>query len=238
MKKKVLAVILARGGSKGIPHKNLIDLNGKPLLYYAISEAKKSLLIDHIVVSSDSNKILEYAKSQKVLTIKRPARLATDTTISEESLKHAVEKVLSKNIIVDYVLLLQPTSPLRKTTHITESIKKILSEPKMNSLVSLCKSPKNHCLYKKIDRNGFVQPIFNKLEKSLYPSSRQNIKNIYYINGAIYIVKKECFLKTGSLYNDKMGYYLMDRTSSMDIDEPLDLGIANYLLNKEIECQK
>jgi len=233
MIKKVLAVILARGGSKGILDKNLSNLNGKPLLYFTISEAKKSSFISNIILSSDSDKIIEYAHSQNIQTLKRSSVLSSDTTTSEDSLLDAVKKSIDDGLKFDYILLLQPTSPFRKVFHINESIEKIFSDPEINSLVSICKSNINPNLFKKIVGNNYIQPILKGLKKQSYPHARQNFNNVYYINGAIYIVKKDFFLKTGSLYDKKNGYYLMNEISSIDIDEPLDLELANYLLQKK-----
>lgn len=238
MNKKIIAIILARGGSKGIHKKNLANLNGKPLLYYTISEAKKSTFITDIVLSSDNDEIISYAESQHIPTIKRPKDLSLDRSTSEESLYDAVKKSISIGLKFDYILLLQPTSPFRTATHINEAIKKIILEKNMNCLVSICKSEVNPYLLKIIDSSGFLSPLINNLPKIKYPNSRQSASNNYYLNGAIYLVKKEYFLNKVSFYDKQTGYYLMDKISSIDIDEPLDLEFANYLLQKGIECRK
>jgi len=131
---KYLAIIPARGGSKRLPNKNILNLSGKPLIAWSIEAALKSEYIDDIVVTSDSDKILEIARNYDVITIKRPYYLASDTANSIDVIKHVIENVDGK---YDYLVLLQPTSPLRNEKHIDEAIE-LLDIKKADAIISVC----------------------------------------------------------------------------------------------------
>jgi len=122
MTNKVLAVIPARGGSKGIPRKNIIEFYGKPLIAWTIESSINSPYITKTIVSSDDYEILNIAKAYQADTIKRPDNLATDFTTSEPVVKHAIDKLRSKGLDFDYITLLQPTSPLRDVSDINNAI--------------------------------------------------------------------------------------------------------------------
>ena len=131
---KYLAIIPARGGSKRLPNKNILDLNGKPLIAWSIEAAKKSQKIDDIIVTSDSEKILDIAKQYNVKIIKRPDFLASDTATTFDAIKHAIETLDDK---YEYIVLLQPTSPLRNEKHINESIE-LLEKKNADAVISVC----------------------------------------------------------------------------------------------------
>ncbi|MFA5276467.1 MAG: acylneuraminate cytidylyltransferase family protein, partial [Candidatus Omnitrophota bacterium] len=135
-KNRIIAIIPARGGSKGIPGKNIIDFAGKPLLAWSILQAKSSKMISEVYVTSDSRQILEIAEKYGARPILRPKNIASDTASSESALLHTLNQIKGK---VDYIVFLQPTAPLRKTNDIDNAIKKIISE-KTDSLLSLTKA--------------------------------------------------------------------------------------------------
>ena len=120
-KKKYIAVILARGGSKRLPRKNLKKLNGKPLIVHSIMSALKCKYIDEIIVSSDDKKILRLSKKYGVKVVERPKYLSSDKAKSSDALRHAIKN----NLTFDYVILLQPTSPLRNEKHISAAIRNL-----------------------------------------------------------------------------------------------------------------
>ena len=138
-KKKYLGVILARGGSKRVPRKNLRNLNGKPLVVHTILSALKCHYLDEVIVSSDDRKILEISKKYGAKIIKRPKSLAKDKTKSSDALKHVLEKTLN----FDFVVLLQPTSPLRNEKHIFEAIN-LLEKKKQMLLLVFAKQHTTH----------------------------------------------------------------------------------------------
>ena len=138
--KKILCLIIARGRSKRIKNKNMCIINGKPLIYWTLKEAKKSKYIDAVCINSDSNKILNYCKKENIkIAIKRPLKLSLDKSDKWETVKFTYNYLKTRGIIYDYILLLQPTSPLRKVQHIDECIKKV-SNNKIDGLISVCKT--------------------------------------------------------------------------------------------------
>ncbi|AQS93263.1 acylneuraminate cytidylyltransferase [Polaribacter sp. BM10] len=215
---KVLAIIPARGGSKGIPMKNIINFKGKPLIQWTIDAALQSNYITDTLVSSDSDEILEVAKKNKdVLLLKRPNYLAEDSTRTEPVLKHAINSLQNKKY--DYIILLQPTSPLRDSKDIDASFKKI-EKQNADSLISVCNV--EHHPYKtfKLDKNGFLKGIIN----NDFPfSPRQILPETFRANGAIYIIKTKKFLEKELLITDNTLDYQMSKQKSLDIDTKEDL---------------
>lgn len=215
---KVVAIIPARGGSKGILKKNLINFLGKPLIQWSIEAALKSKFITDVVVSSDDDEIIEEAKRNKnVITLKRPKELAEDNSRTEPVLLHALENLKDKKY--DYLILLQPTSPLRTFDDINLAFNK-LKESKANSLISV--SDIEHHPYKsfKINKKGFLQGIIN----NDFPfSPRQELPKTYRANGAIYIIKVKEFLLSEKLLTSSTTYFEMSKDNSLDIDTLEDI---------------
>ncbi len=215
---KVLAIIPARGGSKGIPNKNLIPFLGKPLLQWSVEAALGSDFITDIVVSSDNKAILEQAaKNEEVILINRPKELATDTSRVEPVMMHALEEMNKEKY--DLLVLLQPTSPLRTSEDIDGAFKHFF-DTKASSLISVC-TPEHHP-YKafKVNEKGYLEGIIN----NDFPfSPRQILPKVYRANGAIYIVNVEDFVKKGSLLTDASVYFEMTNEKSVDIDTMDDL---------------
>ncbi|ECR3050548.1 acylneuraminate cytidylyltransferase family protein [Campylobacter coli] len=215
MKNKILAIIPARGGSKGIKNKNLVLLGDKPLIYYTIKAALDAKSISKIVVSSDSNEILNYAKNQNVDTLKRPNELALDGTTSDKVILHTLE------FYKDYenVILLQPTSPLRTSGHIDKAFE-IFKNTNANSLISVCEYDNKILKAFMCDEKGNLKGICN----DNYPfMPRQKLPKTYISNGAIYILKTKDFLQNPSFLQSNTKHFLMDEISSLDIDSLEDL---------------
>ncbi|MCR6573847.1 acylneuraminate cytidylyltransferase family protein [Campylobacter insulaenigrae] len=210
-----LAIIPARGGSKGIKNKNLTLLRGKPLLYYTIKAAKESKYIDKIVLSSDNDDILSYGKSQGIEILKRPEELALDDTTSDQVVFHTLANY--KNY--ESAILLQPTSPLRTNKHIDEAFC-IFTDENTNALISVCEYDNKILKAFVCDENGNLKGVCN----DNYPfMPRQKLPKTYMSNGAIYIIKTKEFLNNLSFLQDTTKYYLMDYISSIDIDNMEDL---------------
>ena len=215
---KVIAIIPARGGSKGIPRKNLINFKGKPLIQWSIEAASQSKYITDVIVSSDDDEILQYAsKTQNLIIIKRPKNLAQDNSRTEPVLSHALASLKNNNY--DYLILLQPTSPLRTSEDIDFAFEK-LQNSEATSLISVCEL--EHHPYKsfKVDEKGYLQGVINN-NYPFYP--RQELPKTYRANGAIYIIKVNDFLKKKSLLADKTTHFEMTIESSLDIDNLEDL---------------
>ena len=227
--KRVLAIIPARGGSKGIPRKNIKDLNGKPLIAYTIEEAKKSKYIDKILVSTEDEEIAEISKKYNLeVPFLRPKELAEDNTPGIDPILYTVQCFHENKCDFDYVVCLQCTSPFRKIEQIDEAIEKLIAQ-NAHSIVSVCESEVNPYWMKNIE-NGLMKDF---LEGSAFYSRRQDIPKIYRLNGAIYISKTENLLKNKNWYTEKTLAYVMDKKSSIDIDEMIDFKFAEFLMRED-----
>ncbi|MEJ8552660.1 acylneuraminate cytidylyltransferase family protein [Tepidibacter sp. Z1-5] len=217
--KTFLGIIPARGGSKGIPRKNIVNINGKPLIQYTIDESKNSKYLDRIVVSTDDDEIADISKKCGAeVPVLRPKELATDKAKTIDAVIYTIEKLKNHNSEYDYVVLLQPTQPLKKSWHIDEAIVKIVDSDR-ESLVSISKAKEHPILMRTLEDNGEVK----KLIKVNSTIRRQDFPLVYKVNGAIYINKiNDNFTKDISLNDNKLAY-IMDEKYDLDIDEPIDL---------------
>ncbi|WP_026803574.1 acylneuraminate cytidylyltransferase family protein [Aliarcobacter lanthieri] len=227
MTKKVLAIIPARGGSKGLPKKNIIDLAGKPLIAWTIEASLSSKYITKTIVSSDSDEILEVSKQYGSFILKRPIEFASDTSSSEVVVKHAMESMEEK---FDYVILLQPTSPLRDTKDIDSAFEKFFSLD-ATALISVCEYDNKILKAFKENEFGYIEGISN----NKYPfMRRQDLPKTYMSNGAIYIIKVDEFLENNSFFTDKTISFIMDEIKSLDIDTKEDLDKVNKYIIENI----
>ncbi|MCG3717785.1 cytidylyltransferase domain-containing protein [Aliarcobacter butzleri] len=227
MTKKVLAIIPARGGSKGLPKKNIIDLAGKPLIAWTIETSLSSKYITKTIVSSDSDEILEVSKQYGSFILKRPIEFASDTSSSEVVVKHAMESMEEK---FDYVILLQPTSPLRDTKDIDSAFEKFFSLD-ATALISVCEYDNKILKAFKENEFGYIEGISN----NKYPfMRRQDLPKTYMSNGAIYIIKVDKFLENNSFFTDKTISFIMDEIKSLDIDTKEDLDKVNKYIIENI----
>jgi CMP-N-acetylneuraminic acid synthetase len=230
---KILGIIPARGGSKGIPRKNMRVLAGKPLLSWTAEAALESKL-DRIILSSEDEEILNFARGKGVeVPFVRPRELAGDDTPSLDVVMHAVEELRrTEGYLADAVMLLQPTSPLRTSKHINEAIELFSKKPEATSLVSVVKAPHNMIpeSLMRLEGDGYLNHVRSWGEGL---SQRQK-KPIYFArNGAaIYLVRTSYLLEKKSLYGPRILPYEMPRHESVDIDDLLDFEICEYLLSK------
>ena len=227
MSLNILAIIPARGGSKGIKDKNIIDLNGKPLIYYTINQALKSKLIADVIVSTDSKKIAEISKKLGAkVPFLRPSILASDTAKTIDTVTYTIEQMKKLGKEYDYVVRLQPTQPLRRTYHIDEAIELIIKN-RGESLVSVSKVKEHPILMRTIEKNGYMKKLLD-MNSSI---RRQNFPDFYKVNGAIYINKIDENLTNDTSLNDNKLAYIMNEKYDLDIDEPNDLYLAEIMLN-------
>ena len=224
-KKKYLSIIPARGQSKRVKNKNILPLNGKPLIAYTINSALKSKYLDRVFVSSDNTAILEMSKRFGAETLKRPRNLAKDTSTTFDVIKHAIKNIKG----FEYVVVLQPTSPLRDEKHINKAIN-FLKKKKADAVISVCKEDHSplwsNVLPKDKSLKGFLkEEIINKRS--------QDLKNYYRLNGAIYICKIQKLLEKKSFFLKSNIYaFEMSREKSIDIDTKLDFLLAEFLIGK------
>ena len=233
-KLKVLAIIPARGGSKGIPKKNIIELNGKPLIQYTLDMAKGSKYIDKIFLSSDDDEIIEVVNSLGVSSnYKRPRVLADDNAKTVDVVIDSLEWLEeNEDYIPDVILILQPTSPLRLSKDINEAIIQF-SKSSKECLVSVHEMIEHpyECV-KGIDSSSW-EYLENQKD---YKTRRQDYsEKFYYINGAIYLVNID-FFKKNQVFIQKgnTDFYIMPHERGIDIDEYSDLRQAEFIL-KELE---
>jgi CMP-N,N'-diacetyllegionaminic acid synthase len=178
--KSFLAIIPARGGSKRLPRKNVLDLAGKPLIAWTIDAAKSSKYIDSIVVTSDDAEILQVAKDLSVDTIKRPVELASDTATTFDAIEHTIQQVHGK---YDFVILLQPTSPLRTAKHIDEAIE-LLAHRNTDAVISVCETDHSPLWSNTISKDGSLEGFISEDIKN---NRGQDLPSYFRLNGAIYI---------------------------------------------------
>ena len=225
----ILAIIPARGGSLGLKNKNMYPLNGRPLLFYTLDAAKNAKLIDRIVVSSDSIKILNFSKQNLVEVIKRPKKISGSKSTTQEAIIHSLNFLKkNENYIPNIIVILQPTSPLRNSKHINKAIEIFLKDKKATSLVSCVKVPHNfHPMSLMKENNDGYLVNFLKRKKLIY--RRQDKESLFARNGAaIYIVKYEHVFKF--LFGGKVINFIMDENTSIDIDSLADIKKAKKIL--------
>jgi len=228
---ETLAIIPAREGSKGILNKNIIELNGKPLIAWTIIAAKQSQKVDRIIVSTDSQQIakvaLEYGAEVPFI---RPKELAQDDSSSMDVVLHAI-KYLSSNeqYKPDYTMLLQPTSPLRNKDDVSLVANMLEESHSLNSIVSVTAVVQHPSLMVKINDDNSM-----KLLNDLYMGSgnRHDYLPVYALNGSIYVAKTQDLENHKTWYNYSTFPYIMPRERSIDIDIEEDLVVAEYYMRK------
>lgn len=219
----VLAIIPARGGSKGVPRKNIREIGGQPLIAWTIKAAQESRYIDRLILSSDDSEIISVAHSFGCeAPFVRPAELAQDGTPGIDPVLHAL-KACPRH---DYVVLLQPTSPLRKRCDIDGCIEKTVM-CKANACVSVAEAEQNPYWMYRIDVAGHLSPL---LEGEAI-TRRQDLPKAYVVNGAVYVAKCEWLLRNQTFLNSETIAYLMPSERSLDIDTERDVAIFNLMVS-------
>jgi len=225
--KSILAIIPARIGSKRLPNKNILDLAGKPLIAWSIEAGLKSKYIDKVVVSSDSDDILDISKNYGTDIIKRPDELASDTATSFNAIKHAIKNTIET---FDYVILLQPTSPLRNNCHIDEAFE-LLIRTNADAIISVTETDHSPLWSNTLPKDGSMARFLDEKNKNL---RSQDFPTYYRLNGAIYICRADKLLEEKTFFiKDNIYAFKMDRESSIDIDEKFDFEIAGLIIEKE-----
>lgn len=223
----ILVIIPARGGSKGIPRKNIKPLNGKPLIYYTIDAARSIVDDTHICVSTDDDQIIGTVENYGLkVPFKRPDYLATDTASTYDVLLHALHFYEEKGEHFDAILLLQTTSPFRTDKHIKEALK--LYSKDIDMVVSVKETDSNpYYVCFEEDNNGMLQIS----KGNGHYTRRQDCPPVYEYNGAIYIINPDSLKEKPLNKFTKRKKYVMDREHSLDLDTMLDWHIAEYIIN-------
>lgn len=228
----MLAIIPARGNSKGLKNKNILNLNGKPLISYSITEALKSKLISRVIVVTDSIKIAEISKKFGAeVPFIRPQHLAKDNSMIIDTYIYTLEFLKNKNQVYKEFVSLLPTSPLRTSYDIDESIK-LFKKKKAKTLISITN------LDKPVEWNLFLSKksrIKKYLENVSAILNRQNYKPLFVPNGSIYIFNYSFLKKTREYYNNRTYGYFMPKSKSVDVDEDIDFKLAEILIKNNLK---
>ncbi len=228
--KRILAIIPARSGSKGLRHKNIKLLNDKPLIAYTIEAAIESDIFTDIVVSTDSEKYASISKRYGAsIPFLRPDELASDIASSADMIVYTIQRLKELGKVYDYFMLLQPTSPLRKASDIKNAVD-LLIENKLDSVVSVCEAEHSLSIYNTLGDTLSLEGFINKNSAT----RRQDDKKYYRINGSIYISNVEKYLSERDFFGKNSKAYIMSRESSIDIDTELDFKIAEYIMTQDL----
>jgi CMP-N-acetylneuraminic acid synthetase len=224
--KKILAIIPARGGSKRLPRKNILNLAGSPLIFWTIKSALGSKYIDRVIVSTNDNEIAAISKKYGAdVPFIRPNNLATDESTSIDVVLHSVDYFKKIGKQYDYIILLQPTSPLRTNKNIDDSIE-LLQDSNSDAVISVCKAEHSPLWCNKIAKDGNIS---NFIDKSILNKRSQDIDEYYRLNGAIYLCSVERLQKEKTFFlKDNCVAYKMKQEQSIDIDSEIDFLLAKY----------
>lgn len=232
---KILTIIPARGGSKGVPRKNIRDLAGKPLIYWTIKAAQDSGVIDRLAVSTDDAEIAEVAKSFGAEVIDRPSEFATDGALTEPVMLHALETVEKEGYVPEYVSLIQCTSPFLTGDVVRQVAEKLIQNPDRFDSCGTYYKPHYAFRWKKTEDDMFVSeyPVMNR-------PRRQDLKlDFPYCGaGACYMIGTELFKKTKNRYggnNARIGGVEIPEEDALQIDTEYDLLIANELMKQKLK---
>lgn len=216
-----IAIIPARGGSKGIPRKNIRPIAGKPLIAWTIEAAKNCPYISQIVVTSDDEEILETARAFGADTIRRPEELSTDTAGAKPVLSHALAHLEeAQGTLPKYVVYLQPTSPLRTAQHLTDAFSKLLADASADALISVREIDNTVLKASLTDESGYLVPSSRPEFANM---NRQMLPKLYKPNGAIYIMETRGLIEEPRFEGQRTLSYVMSEEESADLDKPEDI---------------
>ena len=222
--KTFLAIIPARGGSKRLPRKNVLELCGKPLIAWSIEAGLKSKYIDKLIVTSDDEDILSISEKYGSDIIKRPEELSNDTATTFDALKHTIDN-LEK---YDYIVLLQPTSPLRNEKYLDEAIE-LLEQKNADAVISVCEMDHSPLWSNTLPEDGCMKSF---LKEEVLNKRSQDLDKYFRLNGAIYVCKIDKFLENiGFFLKENIYAYKMDKKNSIDIDDEFDFLMTEYIKN-------
>jgi N-acylneuraminate cytidylyltransferase/CMP-N,N'-diacetyllegionaminic acid synthase len=225
----VLGLITARGNSKGIHKKNIKQLSGKPLIAWTIEEALKCKKIERVIVSTDSSEIAEISSIYGAeVPFMRPEELAKDFSDHIEVMIHAIEWIINRqNWTPDYVMLLQPTSPLREEKDILAAIE-IAQQKNADSIISVTKADSHPYFARQVNEKGILVDFIETPQGYL---PRQILPEVFNENGAIYLAKSKVLLEQKTWYTNLTFPYIMPAERSIDVNTPWDLKLAELIMN-------
>lgn len=235
--RSVLAIVPARGGSKGLPGKNIRPVAGKPLLVWSIEAARQCTFVDTIVVSTDADEIAAVGRAAGAeVPFLRPAELSGDTASSIDVLLHCVDHYADSGRRFDIVALFEPTSPLREASDAVEALKLLTSNPKAESVVSVCHAEGGHpaFLYS-LQKDHNLQPLSPDAGKHL---RRQDLSPVFYPEGTMYVSYTDALRRRRSFYHESTYAFTVPRWKAIEVDELHDLICVDALLRNRCDLAK
>lgn len=225
----VLAIVPARGGSKGVPRKNVSELTtGRTLLHYVAEAARQATRVSKVVLSTDDDEIAQVGRQAGLeVPFMRPAELAADETPMLPVLRHAIDQVAAGGWTPEYVVLLQPTSPCRRSTHIDDALSLLMTQG-ADSVVTVVEVPKHLSpdYVMKIE-DGTLRPF---LPEGARVTRRQDVRPAYYRDGTVYAFRRDTIERFGNIYGDRCLPLVIDASESLSIDSPADWAEAKRIL--------
>lgn len=226
----VIGLIPARGGSKGVPRKNMRRVAGKPLVEFTVQAALDSRYIDHVYLSSDDDEILLCGSAMGVRSIRRPAELASDTASADDVVLHLFKEIPAQLVEQDpYIVYMQPTSPLRSARHVDQAVEQMEAQH-AHTLVSVVEMAKSPFKSFSVDADGKLQSLF---DEKMSNARRQDLPKAYMPNGAIYIFRMSDFLDRAVFPSNGSVPFVMSEEDSIDIDTEEDIRYLEYVLKEK-----
>ena len=235
--KRILGVIPARGGSKGLPGKNILELCGKPLISWSIEAGLESALLSTLVVSTEDESIARIAMSWGAwVPFLRPPELATDTATSFDTVLHALNFCEREtNVTYDYVLLIEPTSPLREQSDIDGIIKKLIDQSEQYDSIVTLGNVREHPALMKITSGDDLRPYDAGKEKM---SRRQDLEKVYFPYGVGYMAKTDAFRAEKTFYSSRCTYFLIKSYQCLEIDDLTDFLCVEAVMKKILKGEE
>jgi CMP-N,N'-diacetyllegionaminic acid synthase len=226
--KRVLGVILARSGSKGLPGKNLMHINGRPLISWSINSGKNSSYIDDLIVSTDGDEIARLCVNEDVeVPFLRPAELANDTASSFDAVIHAINWLSDRQRFYDIVVLLEPTSPLRESSDIDRALE-IMQELRSSSIVSISRAETQHPSFMYyLGLNKRLEPFLGEYFNSV---RRQDLDKLYFLDGTVYCSYIDKLIEKKGFYHEETSGYVVPKWKSLEIDDKDDFIMVEALM--------
>ncbi len=233
--KRIAAIILARGGSKGLPDKNIMTFQDRPLIYWSIDAAKKSKYVDNVFVSTDSDKVADIAAEYDAeVPFMRPKELSTDDASSMDALLHGAHFLKDKGHIFDIVVSLQPTSPLRKHEDIDNAVE-LLFEKEAKAVISVNEAIISPLWMNVLPADGCMKDFIGK---DVINSQRQDNQTYFQLNGSIFLGFVDYLVENNSFYGNESFAYVMPKERSIDIDDIYDFQIAEFLIARQNKTKR
>jgi CMP-N,N'-diacetyllegionaminic acid synthase len=237
--KSVIAIISARGGSKGLPGKNLRLLDGRPLVAWPVSTALGAASVDRVIISTDDAAIAEAARAAGAdVPFMRPAHLAHDTASSMDVILHAIDTLASQGQVYEYVVLLEPTSPLTESSDVEAALSRLhAAGSDADAIVGICRVEATHPEYDvRRGTKGLISPYAVPDFKSL--RRRQDLEELYFLEGSLYISRVDAFRHHKTFYHERSLGYEVPRWKSLEVDDIFDFIMVEAVVRRRDEIRR